>query len=279
MKKLLLSLTMLVSFIGHAQLAIETFSGATFPPTGWTTASTVATRPWVRSTTFTADLQTTFNINGPSAAINWIAAANDAHLTTPAFSLVGYGSANLIFNSKVGWSYMIDLDEGDFLVKVSIDGGTTWSTAIWTEDEGGWSDDGDGDEDTDLYDTQEISIDMAAYLGQANVKVRFQYVAANADAISIDDVRVVGLLSTNEFISAKFSTYPNPATNTVTISNKENIMVSEIAITDINGRVVKNLKVNNLSEVQMNVSELNSGVYFMNITTENGKAVKKFIKN
>ena len=29
----------------------------------------------------------------------------------------------------------------------------------------------------------------------------------------------------------------------------------------------------------MNVSELTSGVYFMNVTTDAGKAVKKFIKN
>jgi hypothetical protein len=29
----------------------------------------------------------------------------------------------------------------------------------------------------------------------------------------------------------------------------------------------------------MNISELTSGVYFMNIDTDSGRAVKKFIKN
>ena len=87
------------------------------------------------------------------------------------------------------------------------------------------------------------------------------------------------VLKTNTFNANKFSTYPNPVNSTVTVSNDENLLVTDIAITDINGRTVKTLKVNNLSEVEMNVSELTSGVYFMNVTTDAGKAVKKFIKN
>jgi len=87
------------------------------------------------------------------------------------------------------------------------------------------------------------------------------------------------VLKTNTFNASKFSTYPNPVSNNVTISNTENILLTDVNITDINGRTVKSVKVNNLSEVEMNVSELGAGVYFMNITSDAGKAVKKFIKN
>jgi hypothetical protein len=58
-----------------------------------------------------------------------------------------------------------------------------------------------------------------------------------------------------------------------------NIVFTNVAINDINGRTVKTMKVNNLSEVQLDVNELSAGVYFMNITTDSGIAVKKFIKN
>ena len=63
----------------------------------------------------------------------------------------------------------------------------------------------------------------------------------------------------------------------VNISNNDNIVFTNVAINDINGRTVKTMKVNNLSEVQLDVNELSSGVYFMNITTDSGIAVKKFI--
>ncbi len=86
-------------------------------------------------------------------------------------------------------------------------------------------------------------------------------------------------LNTDSFVSSKFTTYPNPVRDVISISNSENIIFTEVAITDLNGRTVKNIKVNDLSEVQINVSDLNSGVYFMNITSDSGKAVKKFIKN
>ena len=87
------------------------------------------------------------------------------------------------------------------------------------------------------------------------------------------------VLKTDTFNASKFSTYPNPVSDNVTISNSDNILLTDVSITDINGRTVKSLKVNNLSEVQMNVAELTAGVYFMNVTTDFGKAVKKFIKN
>ena len=87
------------------------------------------------------------------------------------------------------------------------------------------------------------------------------------------------VLKTNTVNASKFSTYPNPVSDNVTISNSDNILLTDVSITDINGRTVKSIKVNNLSEVQMNVSELGAGVYFMNVMTDSGKVVKKFIKN
>ena len=96
----------------------------------------------------------------------------------------------------------------------------------------------------------------------------------------MDDFKVTSSnLKVDEFFSNKFSTYPNPANSIVTLSNTDNLLVTAVSISDINGRTVKNMEVNNLSEVEMNVAELTSGVYFINVTTDSGNAVKKFIKN
>lgn len=86
-------------------------------------------------------------------------------------------------------------------------------------------------------------------------------------------------LFTKSFEANKFSTFPNPVNDIVTISSSENINFNGINITDINGRIVKIFKTNNVSEIQINVSDLSSGVYLMDINSDNGKVIKKFIKN
>lgn len=78
---------------------------------------------------------------------------------------------------------------------------------------------------------------------------------------------------------ASFEISPNPAKDFIGITNNNNVLLTDVTISDLNGRTVKSLKVENLSEVQINVSDLNSGIYFMNITSDEGKSVKKFIKN
>jgi hypothetical protein len=76
-----------------------------------------------------------------------------------------------------------------------------------------------------------------------------------------------------------FSVSPNPAKDLITISNTENISVNSISITDLNGRIVKQNTYSNVTNVQVNISDLSSGVYMMNITSDKGSVTKKIIKN
>ncbi|ESU28182.1 hypothetical protein FLJC2902T_15270 [Flavobacterium limnosediminis JC2902] len=100
-----------------------------------------------------------------------------------------------------------------------------------------------------------------------------------AHALIIDNFTVTQTLSTDDFISSKLSVYPNPVNNVVNISNAENLQINTVVINDINGRTVKTVNVNGVAETQINVSDLNSGIYFMNIETNEGTATKKIIKN
>jgi hypothetical protein len=85
------------------------------------------------------------------------------------------------------------------------------------------------------------------------------------------------LLSTpsNTITDNSFSIYPNPAANVLNISNTNNFEIKNISVVDINGRVVKNQS-GALTEI--NVSDLNTGIYFVTIETNEGKATKKFMK-
>lgn len=122
-------------------------------------------------------------------------------------------------------------------------------------------------------------IALNAYSNQS-IRIGIRCITADAYMFMVDDFKVTSSnLKTNEFFSNKFSAYPNPTNNVVNITNSDNILLSEVSITDMNGRIVKTVNTNNLTEVQINVADLTTGVYFMNINTDSGKAVKKFIKN
>lgn len=120
---------------------------------------------------------------------------------------------------------------------------------------------------------------LDAYAGQT-VRIGIENVGSDHYMFMVDDFKVTTTgLGVNQAFAEKFNTYPNPANNVVNISNNDNITLTNVDINDINGRTVKTMKVNNLSEVQIDIAELSAGVYFMNINTDSGIAVKKFIKN
>jgi len=75
-----------------------------------------------------------------------------------------------------------------------------------------------------------------------------------------------------------FAVYPNPATNLINVS-KSNSKINGISLVDVNGRTVKQLSYNGASDIQINIADLERGVYMMNISSEEGTTVKKIIKN
>lgn len=84
------------------------------------------------------------------------------------------------------------------------------------------------------------------------------------------------LLSTPENNLADLKIYPNPAQNKLIIQSAINYFDS-VSISDINGRIIKSSK--NLASNEIDVSALNSGMYFITITASEGNITKKFIKN
>jgi Secretion system C-terminal sorting domain len=107
---------------------------------------------------------------------------------------------------------------------------------------------------------------LAANLGQLGLEVVF----SGTCTLGNEDVDV---------INNKIVTYPNPVLNIVTIANTDNLNIKSISIADLNGRVIKTKNVDNVSEIKMNISDLSSGVYLMNINASEGSIVKKIIKN
>jgi hypothetical protein len=89
---------------------------------------------------------------------------------------------------------------------------------------------------------------------------------------------VIELSTKNIANSAKFAVYPNPTSNVVNV-NSNDALVNAVNFTDLNGRIVKSAKFNGAADAQINISDLASGVYMMNISSDKGTTVKKIVKN
>ncbi len=70
--------------------------------------------------------------------------------------------------------------------------------------------------------------------------------------------------------------FPNPAQNELIIQSSLTNFES-VCITDVNGRIV--IPIKPLASKKIDISSLNSGMYFITITSTEGNITKKFIKN
>jgi hypothetical protein len=87
-------------------------------------------------------------------------------------------------------------------------------------------------------------------------------------------------LGVDDFTSLNnISIAPNPSNGIVTISKNNQTTVSKITVFDINGKVIKEIDSElNLEAIQIDLSKYSSGVYFVEISNDIDKIVRKIVK-
>ena len=88
---------------------------------------------------------------------------------------------------------------------------------------------------------------------------------------------IVENLSVEEFENTLIKVYPNPTIDLLNIDSA-NHLVSKLKITDINGRLILNKDIDNKTNFSLNLSSLDSGLYFVNIQTNSGIKNVKVVK-
>jgi len=69
--------------------------------------------------------------------------------------------------------------------------------------------------------------------------------------------------------------FPNPASNEFTIKKLTNINLKSARINDINGRLIKQVDLSQMqSAINIDISEVASGIYFMEILSDLGMCTK-----
>lgn len=121
--------------------------------------------------------------------------------------------------------------------------------------------------------------DSVLYKKDSTLQLNFYIVWTDGSVDTLERVRGVGITEVTK--QNELLLYPNPVKETLNVvftskSNQE----AAINIIDLRGAIVKSERVNlrsNLNEISLNVSNLNAGIYFVQLSTNEGIVTKKLI--
>jgi hypothetical protein len=136
-------------------------------------------------------------------------------------------------------------------------------------------------ESTTLTEGENFSITYTAVEPEdTHLQYGFQVTGINANP---DDEGTLGsvvvgssILGTNDFDSTRISVYPNPVFNNLNINSE--YIIKQININNVLGQQVIKVTPDSLNS-SIDMSSLNSGIYFVDINTVEGNRSIKLIKN
>ena len=135
---------------------------------------------------------------------------------------------------------------------------------------GGGQGDDDGPITTATFDTPngiiykpiENALYISEFSGEGNIR-------------KIEDA----VLATPSFEIGEVAVYPNPSSTSITVQFASDERIKALEIFTVLGQVVETQILQNPSNtVELNVSHLSSGTYFLRLTTEQNVFVKSFVK-
>ena len=159
-------------------------------PTGWTIGNTgVAAATWQYSAGNTINYArfrlTGYSLDGTRFAYaisdaGGAGSQTNTTLTSPVFSTVGYSALSLSFQ------HALIIASGAGLVEISTDGGTTWAVAATYYG-------------ADDFNPTTATINLAGYLNQSNVRLRWHYTDTYGYLWAIDNVAFTGTPATYSY--------------------------------------------------------------------------------
>ena len=160
-------------------------------------------------------------------------------------------------NANVFDSYNNENYSGDVMFSFSIDNGVTWSDAY----------DSVSNEELLIPNGGNVYMHAAPVLagitGTYQLNINISRGTLGLDELSFD----------NEIVL-----YPNPASDKISVKLKNNnLSYNDISIVNSLGQVVKTQKLNNDLDFNIDVSDLSSGFYLLNIHTNSSTTTKKLI--
>lgn len=129
---------------------------------------------------------------------------------------------------------------------------------------------------TGNYRTQVLNNNLAG----TSIRFAFQNDGNDQYVMFLDNITLTATvpMSNNEFFANNLKIYPNPTKDIINLSTSTTL-INNVDVTDLNGRIVKSFDLSGISQTELNVSDLTSGMYFASVETDLGKGTTKIIKN
>jgi hypothetical protein len=131
------------------------------------------------------------------------------------------------------------------------------------------------------------TISIPKIVATSNVRFKFEYTSGNkSNNIYIDDININGTvgIKENTLQNASMSIYPNPSSETSTISyhlnQKADVVIS---LMDVLGKVITEVKNNSQAEgdytflISKHNLNLNNGIYFIRFSVDNNAITQKLV--
>ncbi|MEP2937247.1 MAG: M36 family metallopeptidase [Gilvibacter sp.] len=108
-------------------------------------------------------------------------------------------------------------------------------------------------------------------------------IATDAAGNAVDctfTLTVDGVLSVADVgLNNVFTLYPNPTQGDMVLRNRGNVEIDGLKLFDMNGRLIKVFNTNSTSaEITLPMGDVATGMYFVQVTTDQGQTVKRVIK-
>jgi len=270
---------------GQALPFSEGFEGATYPPTGWTTYNPDAATTWARTTTAAK----TGSASIFMANYNYAANGQIDDIITPALDLTSMPTPVLAFQLayQLYTAPTANPNYSDTLqVLISTDCGATYSsiykkfsTNLTTT--------------TPVYSTTEFVptssqwrmevVPLSTYSTATTAFVKFRSITGYENDLFLDDINISTTASINTQSAIQgVLVYPNPSADGKFLVDikKDEHSVQRLSVYDVLGNKVFEIKDNiPTGTYDMNLSNLSSGTYLVEIVKDNTTLFNKIIIN
>jgi N-acetylneuraminic acid mutarotase len=127
---------------------------------------------------------------------------------------------------------------------------------------------------TNSWELKPMSNDGRAFftVEQAN-DFKTYVIGGETDEVELFDMNLANL---SEKAILEFNFHPNPCNNNLTIESLESNF--NVKVVNLNGETLKELVVNSTNK-SIDINDLIPGMYLLELTNENGKSSKRFVKN
>jgi len=177
--------------------------------------------------------------------------------------------------------------EGELWVYISKNCGELWSPRKIYDDGDAYTTDeifpGSYVPETEDWVTYEIDNIVPVFQNE-EFRFRFEYRGANGGTIYIDDINLYDGTTLNTAFQStpelRFAMYPNPTAGMVTLKFPEELSnVEAVMVRDLSGRIVlqQNISNDHVRELRLELGQLSSGVYLVEVRGESGASAKKLI--